>query len=143
MPIVEGRYETKISTTFSSVKEAVEEIKERVKKSRKIRINNIPMGLLSELKPLIEGKDAKIILPLNEIPTAELKNLGEISVTKARIYKNYKGCKASAGSIYFSDRVFGIVWIDDEILEIDAMDYGRCVRCMRDMFEVGWRYSKK
>jgi len=143
MPIVDGRYEAKISTIFGSVEEAIEELKNKIRKSKKIRINNIPIPLLKELAPLLEGKDVKIILPLNEKPTDELKKLGDIAVTKAKIYKDYKGIEANAGSIYFSDRVFNIVWIDDRILEINTMDYGKCVKCMKDTFEVGWRYSRK
>jgi len=46
MPIVEGRYEAKISTVFSTVEEGIEEIKNRLLRSRKVRINNIPMKLL-------------------------------------------------------------------------------------------------
>jgi hypothetical protein len=34
-------------------------------------------------------------------------------------------------------------WAGDKILEIDAMHYDKCVKCLKDMFEVGWRYSEK
>ena len=61
MPIVEGRYEAKLSTTFSTVDEGIDEIKRKIKKSRGIRISNIPMKLLEELKPLLVGKDLKLI----------------------------------------------------------------------------------
>ena len=93
MPIVDGRYETKISMTFRSMKEAVEAIKDKIAKSRRVRISGIPMSLLKKLLPLLKGKDVKIILPLGE--------------------------------------------------KADSMDYDKCVKCMRGMFEVGWRYSKK
>jgi len=43
MPIVEGIYEAKISTAFSAVDEGIEEIKRKIKKSRRIKINCIPM----------------------------------------------------------------------------------------------------
>ena len=39
MPIVEGRYEAKISTTFSTIDEGIEEIKGKIKKSRE-RLRN-------------------------------------------------------------------------------------------------------
>jgi hypothetical protein len=143
MPIVDGRYEARISTTFSSVEEAMDEIKERIRRSRKVWISNIPMSMLRELMPLLEGRSVRIILPMNERPSPELRRLGDVAVTKARIYRKYRGIDANAGSIYFSDRVFNVIWTDDGILDMDALDYRRCVKCMRDMFETGWRYAKK
>ena len=143
MPIVDGQYEAKISTTFCSVKDAIEEITKKIEKSRRVRISNIPMALLEKLMPLLTGKDVKIILPMKEKPNTELRKLGEVAVQKAKIYKDYKGTEANAGSIYFSDRIFGVVWVKDRILEIDAMDYDKCVKCMKNMFDVGWRYSEK
>lgn len=143
MPIVDGKYEAKISTTFASVDEAKKEIKNKIEKSRKIRISNIPMGLLFELSPLLENKDVAIVLPLNEKPTPELKKLGKLATTKAKIYKEYKGTEAYSGSINFADRIFNITWSGDRIFEIDAMDYSKCVKCLNKTFEAGWRYSEK
>ncbi len=143
MPIVDGRYEAKISTTFRSTEEALEEIKNKIEKSRRVRISNIPMGLLEKLRSLLEGKDVKIILPMKAKVSAEVREIGEVAVQKAKIYKDYKGTEANVGSIYFSDRIFSVVWHKDKILQIDAMDYDKCVKCMRKMFDVGWRYSEK
>ncbi|MHC4790672.1 MAG: hypothetical protein ACYS8Y_04415 [Planctomycetota bacterium] len=143
MPIVDGRYEAKISTTFQSTEEAFQEIKNKIEKSRRVRISNVPMGLLEKLMPLFKGKDVKIILPTKEKPTSELKEIGEVAVQKAKIYKDYKGIKANLGSIYFADRIFSVAWDKGKILEIDAMDYDKCVKCMKNMFDVGWRYAEK
>ena len=143
MPIVEGRYEAKISTVFSTVEEGIEEIKERLKRSRKVRINNIPTKLLEELKPLLIDKDLKIILPLGEKPTEELMRLGDVATTKSRIYVDFKGKEANTGSIWFSTVLFNVIWLGDEIYEISTMEYSSCVKCMGRTFETAWRYSKK
>jgi len=143
MPIVEGRYEAKISTTFSTVDEGIEEIKRKIQKSRRMRINNIPMKLLDDLKPLLRDKDLKIILPLGEKPTEELRRLGETATTKARIYVDYKGTEANTGSVIFSTVIFNVIWSDDKIFDVSSMEYGKCVKCLTDTFEAGWRYSKK
>ena len=143
MPIVDGRYEAKLSTTFRSNKEAVDAMESKIEKSKRVRISNIPMGLLKKLAPLLKGKDVKIILPSGEKATKELRQIGDVAVQKAKIYKDYKGVDADLGSIYFSDRIFSIAWSKDKILQIDAMDYDKCVKCMRKMFDVGWRYSEK
>ena len=101
MPIVDGRYEAKIGTTFATVEEGITEIKHMVQKSRKIRISNIPMSLLEELKPMLNDKDLMIILPMNEKSTEELKQLAPIATMKARIYVDYKGEEANSGSVTF------------------------------------------
>lgn len=143
MPIVEGRYEAKLSTTFSTVEEGVDEIRRKLQKAGRVRINSIPMGLLEDLKPLLRDKNLKIILPLGEKPSEELKKLGETATTKARIYVDYMGKEANTGSIGFSDVNFNIIWLGDKILNISTMEYGTCVKCLLKTFETGWRYSQK
>ena len=63
MPIVNGKYEAKIGSTFATPEEGIAEIKRAIQKSRRIRISKIPMPLLEELKPLLKDKDLMIILP--------------------------------------------------------------------------------
>jgi len=36
-----------------------------------------------------------------------------------------------------------VAWDKDEIFAIEAMDYDKCVKCMKNMFDVGWRYAEK
>ena len=139
MPIIDGRYEAKLSTTFSTVDEGLEEIS----KSRGIRISNIPMKLLDELKPLLVGKDLKIILPFAQKPTEELKKLGDLATTKARIYVDFKGTEANTGSIIFSTLTFNIAWLGNKILDVSTMEYSKCVKCLRKTFDGAWRYSQK
>jgi len=40
-------------------------------------------------------------------------------------------------------RIFNIVWLKVEILGVSAMEYAKCVKCLLDAFEGGWRYSQK
>ena len=143
MPIVDGKYEAKISTAFATVEEGLEEIKRMIQKSRRIRISNIPMTLLEELKPLLKDKDLMIILPLGEKATEELKQLAPIATTKARIYVDYRGKEANSGSVNFANRNFNIIWLNNSILDVSAMEYSKCVKCMAGTFEGGWRYAQK
>jgi hypothetical protein len=143
MPIVDGRYEAKLSTTFATTEEGIDEIKKKLRKSRRIRISNIPMRLLEELKPLLQEKDLKIVLPIGEKPTEDLKKLGEVATTKAKIWADFKGKEANSGSVNFSDMVFNIVWADDQILNTSTMEYRKCVKCLSETFEGGWRYTQK
>jgi hypothetical protein len=143
MPIVDGKYEMKIGTTFATVEEGVAELKRMIQKSRRIRISNIPMSLLEELKPMLKDKDLMIILPMNEKPTEELKQLAPTATTKARIHVDYKGEEANSGSTTFASAVFNIAWLTDKILGVSTMEYGKCVKCLAGTFEGGWRYAQK
>jgi hypothetical protein len=46
MPIVEGKYEAKVSTTYATPAEGIAEIKKRVAESKRVRISNVPMSLV-------------------------------------------------------------------------------------------------
>ncbi|MFQ6106854.1 MAG: hypothetical protein ACE5QF_04625 [Thermoplasmata archaeon] len=143
MPIVDGRYEMKMSTTFATPEEGIEAIKERVRSSRKIRINGLPMKLIDELRPLLVKKDLKIVLPLGEKPTDDLGKLGEVATTKAKIYVEFKGEEANSGYIVFPKIMYSVTWSGDRILHVSTMEYAACVKCMMKGFEGAWRYAQK
>ena len=143
MPVSEGRFEVKVSTTFKSIEEGLMELKKKLDSSKKIRISNIPMAVLEHFLPDMEGKDVKIIIPHGAKPTPAMKQMGNIAVMKAKIYKDYKGKQANLGTVYFTDRVFTLTWTRDELLEVDSMDYPKCVKCMGGTFQTGWRYAEK
>ena len=143
MPIVDGQYQAKISTVFASVKEGVEQLKSKIAKSRKVRIGNVPVGLIEKLLPSLEGKDVKIILPGGAKPTVKLREVGDVAVQKAKIYSDFKGVEANEGSIYFSDVMFCVTWSKDKILQISTMEYDKCVKCMKGTFDMAWRYADK
>lgn len=143
MPIVDGQYQAKISTVFASVKAGVAQLKEKIAKSRRVRIGNVPTGLIEELLPLLAGKDVKIILPNGEKPTAQMKQVGEVAVQKAKIYSDFKGVEANEGSVYFSDVMFCVTWAKDKVLQISTMEYDKCVKCMKGTFDMAWRYADK
>jgi hypothetical protein len=143
MPIVDGQYQSKISTVFVSVEQGVRELKKKIAKSRKVRIGNVPDDMVKELLPLLKGKDVKIILPEGEQPTDELKTIGDVAIQKAKIYSDFKGVEANQGSVYLADVMFSVTWAKDNILQISTMEYDKCVKCMKGTFEMSWRYARK
>ena len=143
MPIVDGKYEAKIGTTFATPEEGLAEIKRVIQKSRRIRISNIPMLLLEELKPLLKDKDLMIILPMGEKPDENLKQLAPTATTKARIYVDYMGQEANSGSINFANTIYNIAWTKEKILSVSTIEYSKCVKCLAGTFEGGWRYAQK
>jgi hypothetical protein len=146
VPIVDGKYEQKLSTVYSTPDEALEEVKRKMKRARKIRISNIPTTLLLDLAPLLQDKDLKIILPEGEQPPQDVGIQAEFASAKAKIYIDYKGREAAAGNIDFPDVMFNITWFKEsgEIVAVEAMEYSKCVKCMtNETFDSAWRYAQK
>jgi hypothetical protein len=143
MPIVDGQYQAKISTVFARVSDGIRALKDKIAASRRVRISNIPAGLLGKLLGVLKGKDVKIILPGGVRPTAKMREVGDVAVQKAKIYSDFKGVEANEGSIYLSDVMFCVTWSEDKIHQISTMEYGKCVKCMKGTFEMAWRYSDK
>ena len=143
MPIVDGKYEAKISTTYALPEEGIDEIKRMIQKSRRVRISGIPMPLLAEFVPLLKDKDLMIVLPANEKPSEEPKQLAPIATTKARIYVDYMGQEANSGSVNFASQSFSIIWTGNKILSVSTVEYSKCAKCLMETFEGSWHYAQK
>lgn len=73
----------------------------------------------------------------------EIKQLAPIATTKARIYVDYRGQEANSGSVNFASRNFSVIWVNGKILDVSAMEYSKCVKCLTETFDGGWRYAQK
>lgn len=73
----------------------------------------------------------------------EIKQLAPIATTKARIYVDYRGQEANSGSANFASRNFSVIWVNGKILDVSAMEYSKCVKCLTETFDGGWRYAQK
>ena len=144
MPIVEGKYVCKISEVYDP-KDGMEALKKELEKAKKIQLQNIPDNLMKEWMPLLKGKKVRIILPPETKPSKELLELGEVALAspKADIYHVYKGRKVYVGGIYLPKIFFNVVPLDGEIVQVSTLEYPKCVKCMNETFELGWRRSKK
>ena len=144
MPIVEGKYVCKISEVYDP-KQGIEALKEEVKKVRNVRLQNIPDSLMKELTPLLKGKRVRMILPPEAKPSKELLELGQVATasSKADIYQVYRGKKVYAGGIYLPKVFFSVTPLDGEIVQVSTLEHSKCVKCMNQTFEFGWKRSKK
>ena len=143
MPTLNGIHLNKIATVYDTQK-GIDAIKDIVVKSKKLRITTIPPFLLNELLPLLVDKDIKIlILPGEKMPE---KNIGisDVAVTKSKLLADFKGDELIVGSITSPAVSFNVMWKDDKIYDITAMNYERCVRCLGESFEdTRWRFADK
>lgn len=144
MPVVNGVHQNKMTTVFE-VPQGLDAIKETVSKARKVRISTVPPKLLFELLPFLKDKeDTKVLLSPGEKITDEMKQLGDVGVSKSKLYADYKGEEVLMGSITSPAVSFTILWKEDRIFEISAMNYERCVRCLGEYFDdMSWRFADK
>jgi len=144
VPVVGGRYVCKISEIYDP-EEGIEALKEEIRKAKNVRLQNIPDSLMEELIPLLKGKKVRTILPPNAKPSKELLELGEVAIAspKADIYHVYKGKKVYSGGIYLPKIFFSVIPTNGEIAQVSTLEYPKCVKCMNQTFEFGWRRSKK
>ncbi len=71
--------------------------------------------------PLLKDKDLMIVLPQNQTPTEELKQLAPLATSEARVYIDYMGQEANSDTVNFASRSFSIIRVDDKILGVSAM----------------------
>lgn len=143
MPTVNGMHLSKISTVYDTQK-GIEAIKETILKSKKLRITTIPPFLLRELMPLLADKDTKILLLPGEKMPEKSSAVTDIAVSKTRLLGEFKGEEVTVGTITTPAVSFNVMWKDDKILDISAMNYERCVRCLGETFEdSSWRFADK
>jgi hypothetical protein len=139
MSIDYSQFHANIIRAFASVNAGVKHLKDKIAKSHKVQISNIPKELLDKLLPELEGKDVKIILPNGTKPTEEMLEVGDVAIQSEPIYSDFKGVKASEGTIYFSDVVFCVTWAGGKVMQIYTLKYNEHVK----WFEMGWRYAEK
>ncbi len=144
MPIVGGKYVCKISEVYGR-DEGLKAIKKEIGRSRRVNLQNIPPGLFKELEPLLKDKVVKIIVPAGAEPGKELMAIGEVGIAspKADIYHVFKGRKVYVGGVYLPRNFFSLVPVGGEVVQVSTLEYPKCVKCMNQAFEFGWRRSKK
>ena len=143
MPTVNGIHVNRITTVYDTQR-GIEAIKETVTKSKKLRITTIPPSLLKELMPLLVEKDIKILLLPGEKVPEKIDGITDIGISKSKLLADYKGDEMIIGTITSPAVSFNVMWKDDMIFDITAMNYERCVRCMGESFEdTGWRFADK
>lgn len=138
------KYVCKISEVYDT-KEGLKALKKEIRKSKKVQLQNMPRGLLKELKPLLKNKKVRIILPPSTKPSKDLLEIGEVAVTspKADIYHVYEGRKVYVGGVYLPKIFFSVVPVGGKIVQVSTLEYSKCVKCMNKTFEFGWKRSKK
>jgi hypothetical protein len=45
--------------------------------------------------------------------------------------------------VRFARTILNIAWVNDKVMGISTMEYGKCVKCLAGTFEGGWRCAQK
>lgn len=132
-------YTTKMITVYD-VDKGLETIKEYLIKAKKARFITVPMNIIYDNIPILNGKDVKIILPFNEKIPDQLKNDFNVKIARFKNIAEYKGEEVIEGDVILPSISFTILWKDNRIYDINATNYEKCIRCLGEFFEdSNWR----
>lgn len=117
-------------------------IKSKIRCSRKVIINNIPLSLLEELLPLLKGKKVSAALKENGSGKSIQDNVENICFYKSDIKASYKNQKMNFGNIVLPSVIFDITWDKKEgIQDITTYKDHHCLKC--DYRLNIYRYAEK
>jgi len=128
------------------VEEGLNVIREKIKTSERIIINNIPDFLLEELMAVVQEKEnVKILVSSKTSLREELLEFPKTHILphiiKTSIY--YHGLESKPGGMVIGGTYFGISWDDDEILDIRTIEWEECANCMYKLYNTEWVVSRK
>jgi len=128
------------------VQEGLEVIREKIRTSERIIINNIPDFLLEELIAIVPKKENVKILASSK--TSLREELAEFPKThilphiiKTSVF--YHGLESRPGGMVLDGTYFGVSWDDDEILDIRTIEWAECANCMYKLYNTEWVVSRK
>jgi hypothetical protein len=129
MSILETLFNINLGTSYTPDR-GIEVIKRKIRSSRKVIVNNIPVSLLEELLPLLEDK--KVLVALKENGSRELieDDIEDICFYNADIEASYNNQKMNFGNIVLSNMIFDITWDKKErIRDITTYKDHSCLKC--------------
>ncbi len=131
--------------TLYEPEEGLDAIEEAVKRSKRVRMVNMPKIVVKRLYFALQGKDVKIICAeaSDEAKRAKEKFDVKIAGGLLGVYSVYKGKKVKSGGIAVDDGFFNVDYIGSEILNVRSVMWKKCAECMMRYFDWGWLEARK
>lgn len=116
-----------------TLEEGFQAIRDVIGKNKVVELINIPLFLIREWIPLLQGK--KVTLYNNRIEGLpdDIRALGSEVFTSVRMKGTFYGRVVEKGEVFVKNRIFNIWYEDDRILNVGSITYRRCVRCIQAM----------
>ncbi len=131
-----------------TVEEGVFALRKKLGEASNVIISNVPDFFLSPLFEIIIGghfESVKLMLPEN----SKLKNKAR-EVKHSRILPHfinkkiiYHGKEVEPLGIAMDDTYFGVLWKEEEVLDIRSVELEKCTKCMFNLYNAEWMLSKR
>ena len=131
--------------TLYDPEDGLDAIEEAVKKSKKVRMVNLPKSIVKRLYFALQEKDVKIICAeaSDEAKRAKEKFDVKIAGGLLGVYSVYKGKNVKSGGIAVDNGFFSVDYIGNEILNVRSVMWKKCAECMMSYFDWGWLEARK
>jgi hypothetical protein len=129
MSILEALFKINLGTSYT-VDRGIQVIKRKIRCSRKVIVNNIPVSLLEELLPVLEDKNVSVSLSEDCHWESIEDNFENICFYNANIQASYNNQKMNFGNIVLPNMIFDITWDKKEqIRDITEYKDYNCLKC--------------
>ncbi len=131
--------------TLYDPEDGLDAIEEAVRRSKRVRMVNMPKIVVKRLYFALQEKDVKIICAeaSDEAKRAKEKFDVKIAGGLLGVYSVYKGKKVKSGGIAVDDGFFNVDYIGSEILNVRSVMWRKCADCMMRYFDWGWLEARK
>jgi hypothetical protein len=131
--------------TLYEPEDGLDAIEEAVKRSKRVRMVNLPKSIVKRLYFALQGKDVKIICAEESEEAKRAKEKFSVKVAGGLlgVYSVYKGKKANSGGIAVDEGFFSVDYIGNEILNVRSVMWKKCAECMMGYFDWGWLEARK
>jgi hypothetical protein len=129
MSILEAFFKINLGTSYTAER-GIQAIKHQIRCSRKVIVNNIPVSLLEELLPLLEGKKVSVALKETDSWESIEDSIENICFYNADIEASYNNQKMNFGNIVLPNIIFDITWDKKgRIRDITTYKDHNCLKC--------------
>jgi len=116
-----------------SIEEGLKVLREEIERNSSIELVNIPLNLIREWRPLLQGKKVTLYNNLVDGLPADIQDLGREVFTSVKMKGTIYGRVVEKGEIFLKHKIYNIWYDDKEILNIGGITYRRCVKCIQSM----------
>ncbi len=126
--------------------DGIETMIEAVRRSKRLRLVNLPKTIVGILLDHLDNKELKIICAdENNICYKARDRYDDVKVAGElfKVYSVHHGKKVRSGGLAVDSGFFSVDYDEDEIYSICSVFWPRCSECMMQYFEWGWLQAKK
>lgn len=125
-------FEMQVDEIFT-IETGLSAIREDLERQKSFDLINLPLSLIREWRPILEGKKVTLYNNLVEGLPPDIRDLGREIFTSVRMKGTFYGRVVDKGEVFLRNKIYNIWYSGGEILNIGSITYRRCVKCIQSM----------